>query len=56
MVNKLTRMTNCGIISRKAVLGKDTLLQNHKSNNTAQSTLSEDIIDKFNVLKTLVDP
>lgn len=41
---------------RKAVLRKDTLLQNRKSNNTAQFTLSENIIDKLNILKTLVDP
>jgi len=38
---------------RKAVLRKDILLQNRKSNNIVQPTLSEDIIDKLNVLKTL---
>lgn len=41
---------------RKAILRKDELLQNRKSDNTTQRTLSEDIITKLNVLKTLVDP
>lgn len=41
---------------RKAVLLKDKLLQNRKSDNIIQPTLSEDILAKLNVLKTLVDP
>lgn len=41
---------------RKVVLRKDKLLQNRKSDNTVHPTLSEDIIAKLNVLKTLVDP
>lgn len=41
---------------RKSILREDKLLQKRKSNNTVQSTLSEDIIAKLNVLKTLVDP
>lgn len=41
---------------KKTVLRKDKLLQNCKSDNTVQPTLSEDILAKLNVLKTLVDP
>lgn len=41
---------------RKTILRKDKLLQNRKSDKTVQPTLSEDIIVKLNVLKTLVDP